>query len=277
MPYPPILRDINGDPIPQVWDKEAGNWRPVTGDDYGQRVRILGADGHLIDTDNPLEVRVRELEGELQQVRQLLEEGDAKVQLSGQTMAPGDTIPVQQSAIVLDRLEQIERALLISAGLRHEYYIDGMEHARGGWVEGITSGPEDWWERYKAEDHMYFFTQRNPDGTTDVSYVTKEKVDLTDVRFVYVEFEAEVLNFNHGATSPNLYLIASIDSEGAYSDYEARSTIYGSWDGSSEGRIIRGLNVTGLTGEYYLRLHIMTNAMTSSFDLATKIFRVWGE
>lgn len=56
MPYPPILRDINGDPLPQVWDKEIGNWRPVTGDDYGQRVRILGADGRLIDTDNPLYV-----------------------------------------------------------------------------------------------------------------------------------------------------------------------------------------------------------------------------
>ena len=56
MPYPPILRDINGDPLPQVWDKEIGNWRPVTGDDYGQRVRILGADGHPIDTDNPLYV-----------------------------------------------------------------------------------------------------------------------------------------------------------------------------------------------------------------------------
>ena len=205
------------------------------------------------------------------------ESGDLRVQLSGQIMAPGDTIPVQQSAIVLDRLEQIERALLISAGLRHEYYIDGMEYATGGWVEGITNGPASWWERYKAEDHMYLFTQRNPDGTTDVSYVTKEKVDLTDVRFVYVELEAEVLNHNSGANSPNLYLIASTNSAGGYGNYEARSTIYESRNGSSEGRIIRGLNVTGLTGEYYLRLHIMTSATTLSFDLETKIFRVWGE
>lgn len=54
-----------------VWDPDAGEngmWVPV-------------------DAANPLEVRVRELETELQQLRQLLQSGDVKVALSGRTAA----------------------------------------------------------------------------------------------------------------------------------------------------------------------------------------------
>ncbi|HPZ86403.1 MAG TPA: hypothetical protein PLR82_08665 [Bacillota bacterium] len=100
MPYPPILRDINGDPLPQVWDKEIGNWRPVTGDDYGQRVRILGADGHPIDTDNPLYV-----DGEVQ-----LKGSDVEpinVQLSGTIFGadisdrpPANSVPVGTTFVI---------------------------------------------------------------------------------------------------------------------------------------------------------------------------------
>lgn len=93
MPYPPILRDVNGDPIPQVWDKEIGNWRPVTGDDYGQRVRILGADGRPIDTDNPLYV-----DGEVQLKGQIVAIGDQAITVSdtaiGLTPPPGATYAV---------------------------------------------------------------------------------------------------------------------------------------------------------------------------------------
>lgn len=259
-----LLREANpptgqlASPKPQYKKPGEDAYEPVEGQ-YGAPFAILkNASGQVISpaTDTQLE----QVKSELELIKSELQ-----------------TIKANQ-LIVLDRLEQIERALLISAGLRHEYYIDGMEYAPGGWVEGITSGPEDWWERYKAEDHMYFFTRRNPDGRTDVSYVTKEKVDLTGVRFVYVELEAKALVSSIDVTSPNLYLIASIDSEGTYNDFEARSMIYRNRDGSSEGRVIRGLNVTGLTGEYYLRLHIASHATgDQAFDLETKIFRVWGE
>jgi len=55
--YPPIPRDINGDPIPVVWDDIAKVWRVVRGTEHGQRVGLLGPDGQPISTGNPLPVK----------------------------------------------------------------------------------------------------------------------------------------------------------------------------------------------------------------------------
>lgn len=58
-------------------------------------VRLHGPNGQLISQSNPLEVRVRQLESELQQLRALLTSGDAKMQLSGSSVPDGQPIPAK--------------------------------------------------------------------------------------------------------------------------------------------------------------------------------------
>lgn len=82
MAYPEILRDKRKAAIPQLWD--GSNWRPLKGTKDGhQQTQLVGPDGQPIGSENPLEVRVRELEEKLDAMNQLLQSGDAKMQLSG--------------------------------------------------------------------------------------------------------------------------------------------------------------------------------------------------
>lgn len=83
MAYPEILRDKRKAAIPQLWD--GSNWRPLKGTKDGhQQTQLVGPDGQPVGSENPLEVRVRELEEKLDAMNQLLQSGDAKMQLSGQ-------------------------------------------------------------------------------------------------------------------------------------------------------------------------------------------------
>lgn len=87
-----LLRESNppagmlASPVPQYEDVSTGEPGVVKGRDGAPFSMLLGPDGQPIDPSNPLEVRVRELETELQELRQLLQSGDTKVQLTGQNV-----------------------------------------------------------------------------------------------------------------------------------------------------------------------------------------------
>lgn len=72
-------------PVPQYWDPDAnggkGDWRKVEGAHGAPRAILYGPNGQPIGTQtNPLEVRVRELEAKLDELKQTIESG---VQLKG--------------------------------------------------------------------------------------------------------------------------------------------------------------------------------------------------
>lgn len=93
MAYPEILRDKRKAAIPQLWD--GSNWRPLKGTKDGhQQTQLVGPDGQPIGSENPLEVRVRELEEKLDAMNQLLQSGDAKMQLSGHDVPIPIRIPI---------------------------------------------------------------------------------------------------------------------------------------------------------------------------------------
>lgn len=114
MAYPEILRDKRKAAIPQLWD--GSNWRPLKGTKDGhQQTQLVGPDGQPIGSENPLEVRVRELEEKLDAMNQLLQSGDAKMQLTGSLMelygataaerpAP-DSVPVGAAYVAVRTLE----------------------------------------------------------------------------------------------------------------------------------------------------------------------------
>jgi len=77
----PILVDVNGKPIPQYFDPLADEYKPLLGQHGAARSILYGPDGQPIGTQtNPLDVRVRELEAKLDELKQTIESG---VQLKG--------------------------------------------------------------------------------------------------------------------------------------------------------------------------------------------------
>lgn len=72
MAYPPVLRDVNDDVIPQVFD--GTNWRPLKGSQSGnQQAQLLGPDGQPISSTNRLPVADEAAVNKLQAVQSLLE------------------------------------------------------------------------------------------------------------------------------------------------------------------------------------------------------------
>lgn len=58
----PILVDVNGKPIPQYFDPLADEYKSLLGQHGAARSILYGPDGQPITNENPLEVRVRQLE-----------------------------------------------------------------------------------------------------------------------------------------------------------------------------------------------------------------------
>src|SRR5690625_2703706 len=99
--YPPLITDVNKRPVPQVWDPVAGVWRVLAGFEHGQQGRLLDKNGNPIDENNPLEVKVRELEkllgamvenpeawtvgDRIKRVETLLRSGEGKISIAGQS------------------------------------------------------------------------------------------------------------------------------------------------------------------------------------------------
>ena len=57
-----IKTDVNGKPIPQYFDPLADEYKPLLGAHGAARAILYGPDGQPITNENPLEVRVRQLE-----------------------------------------------------------------------------------------------------------------------------------------------------------------------------------------------------------------------
>lgn len=71
-------------PTPQYWDRETERAEDVEGIKGAPGAVLFGPDGQPVSQANPLEVRVRELENKIDELKDLLTNGSQKTQLSGQ-------------------------------------------------------------------------------------------------------------------------------------------------------------------------------------------------
>lgn len=117
MAYPPVLRDVNDDVIPQVFD--GTNWRPLKGSQSGnQQAQLLGPDGQPISSTNRLPVADEAAVNKLQAVQSLLEtlgsivateQGQSAVKQAIEDLASSVATASGQAAIAqaLAALEQV--------------------------------------------------------------------------------------------------------------------------------------------------------------------------
>ncbi len=140
-------------------------------------------------------------------------------------------------------------------------YRFGVENV--AWVEGTG-----YWNpriNIKESDHLYIRVQRN--GTTIQGvYVTDIDVDLTNISTLCVDWE----NIGDASNNNQSYLVASTTKDGVHSTANAKRENINAF-----ARKVDTLDVSSLTGSYYVRVHARADADGITSEL--KVYRVWGE
>lgn len=144
-------------------------------------------------------------------------------------------------------------------------YDEGREwHV--SWVAGYSLGSGS---VSKQSDHMYLDAYgEGGQYTAERAYVINSVVDLTEVSKLLVDWS----NSGTSVSTNESYLVASTNKTGAAATYDARYRRT-----STFSRQVDELDVSTLSGNYYVRVHAR-DAATGTYQRSTlRVYRVWGE
>jgi hypothetical protein len=162
--------------------------------------------------------------------------------------------------------DRLSRALELSLGYRSEYYYDSVEYV--SFVEGYSKGNP---VLTKETDCLKIVaTQEEDDGMAEGVYVTNNLVDLSSVNWLYVDWEnvgsdnSQVISFL--AVGKNKSTAVNLSNDIAI--YNLRNF----------GRKVDRLNVSSLTGEYYIRVHSRDSSSLSQPGRVSdlRVYGIWG-
>lgn len=145
---------------------------------------------------------------------------------------------------------------------------------RGAQSYSMTTGYSTGTDGSATFESTYIYLAAGYNGTNSTvnerTARTSDLVDLTNIKTLYVLFEG----FPRGtATSNNFFLVASTSATGSSSTFNARASIaYTFLSGETE----LSLNVSALTGSYYIRVHDRDGSTSSANGSATYVYRIWG-
>lgn len=151
-------------------------------------------------------------------------------------------------------------ATVFESAKKTPYYTSGVENV--AWTDiTVDSGAS-----FAKETNYMHLQAAYSEGITDAAVRTSAKVDLTGIDTLYFDCE----NSGTDTTNNFLYLIAgSGDNDNPGSGYSARLEIRRNFE-----RQIKSLDVSALSGEYYLRIIARANLSDSACDV--KVYNVWG-
>lgn len=131
----------------------------------------------------------------------------------------------------------------------------------------------DWVKGYESRDCTLtkgasYMTLTTPaESSSEIAVVTDSKVDLTN--WNSVEFHAYWTSTSNWAAR---HFIVSSAKNNSRDTYDVRVAYLGT--GTESGNIYPSLDVSALSGEYYIRAH-QTGSKYSSFNM--RIYKVWLE
>lgn len=160
--------------------------------------------------------------------------------------------------------ENTERASLIGAHLKTEYYNNGVEEK--AIVEGYTYNNGT---VVKEAEYISLKVLGNPTTSAIKSIVTNESIDLTGINWIELDFEMTgTVGYNTSA-----YLAVSTSKLLSYTDYAARKTI-SITNGVAINRSVVKLNVAALTGVHYIRLHVTDASTVVDIPAEIKVYAI---
>jgi hypothetical protein len=136
-------------------------------------------------------------------------------------------------------------------------YNNGTEHV--DWVEGFTSGEGS---QSKEEDHLLLSCPSTTAGG-ERTYVTDDTIDLTNIDYLEIDWHV-----NTNSTNARAVLNASTTKMSSRTGFEAQLLL----NGTINTRRTDYLDVSGLTGNHYVRVHASDGASSSVVIL--KVYRV---
>ena len=145
------------------------------------------------------------------------------------------------------------------------YYFEGNENTTltGGWVEGASQSTGN---QSKQADHLYL--ESSSSSIALRTYVTDTLVDLSDINVLKIDWE------NIGASNVNNYsaFVVSTSKSADQAMYDARILAQNLFS-----RKIDELDVSMLTGSYYVRVHARDGGSSVNIPSIVKCFKIWGE
>ena len=109
----------------------------------------------------------------------------------------------------------------------------------------------------------------NPTASAVKSFTSNESVDLTDINFIELDFEMTgTVGYNSSA-----YLVVGTSKLLSYTDYVARKGITLT-NGTPIQRNIVKLNVSGLVGNHFIRVHLVDASLTVDVPAEMKIYGI---
>lgn len=156
--------------------------------------------------------------------------------------------------------------------LTSELYAEGAEPEP--WVEGyllIGGGASDA-SRSKEADHLFLWAKSDHTSTyaTEVAWVTDQLVDLGPWSTLHIEWAKEDV----GLGTKRAVLVASTDQQSSYTVYDERLI-------ETEDAFARReqtLDISGLSGSYYIRVHVRVAGFSGSgphWEATVRSYNIW--
>ena len=143
------------------------------------------------------------------------------------------------------------------------YFTNGTQNVP--WTTGYSTGNAG--DAYIDSASMYLTAGYSGTQVNERSLRTTNTVSLTGVNTLYCE-----VAFNSTGNAQSFSFIASTSSTGTSSTFNARTQLTG---GFGDTQII-SLDVSGLSGNYFIRVHSRDGSTASFNGNDATVYRIWG-
>lgn len=103
------------------------------------------------------------------------------------------------------------------------------------------------------------------------SWATTSSVDLTNVNTLYIDWDIQTLDFATGTAA----IVAGTSRSVSFTSFSARTVVQIELGGST-GRQTSSVNVSSLSGNFFIRVHARDTRGTLTGTQVT-VYRIWGE
>ncbi len=163
---------------------------------------------------------------------------------------------------------------LIGSKSHIRYYSAGNEYTNttGGWVKGFENNVyinEDHPPTSKESDHLYI-SGYGVTGDPESSFVTNQKVNLSDIDYLYISWEG----ISTSSFGRAILLVSNQKNVSVYEDLGLAYIVYRGPSNRGFPTTTTKLDVRGLSGDYYIRV-VAANSGTAR-NTKIKVYGVWG-
>lgn len=154
------------------------------------------------------------------------------------------------------------------ANLLDEYYYKGVKALP--FSQGFKSGNGTIVE---SDEYVELTLSGNATNTAEITYESDGPIDVTDLDIFYAEIEAFPNATYNASARMTLGTARGFSSDGG----TTRRVIFDILKGTTSNKMLLKMNVSDLTGNLYLRIHIRDGSLSADIHFKIRIFSIYGE